>query len=117
MLPYQISPTTARPPRNSISGGSSATVLVTLRLVRYSRCAALANRRLSCASAPKRLDDAVAGERLGGDVRQVLELLLAPPRRAADALAEPDQRIDHERRAGHAHQREVASPNRTTEQA
>ena len=33
-LPYQIRPTTASPPRSSISGGSMATVLVIFRLVR-----------------------------------------------------------------------------------
>ncbi len=46
-LPYQISATTAMPPRNSMSGGSSATVLVILRLVRYSSSAARPKRRLS----------------------------------------------------------------------
>ncbi len=37
LLPYEIKPTTATPPRNSISGGSTDTVLVTFRLVRYNR--------------------------------------------------------------------------------
>ena len=39
----------------------------------------------------ERLDDAVAGERLGADVRQLLERFLAAPRRPPHALAEPDR--------------------------
>ena len=45
-------------------------------------------------------------ERLPGDMRQVLQLLLATPGRAAHPLAEPDERVDHDRRAGHADERE-----------
>ena len=54
-LPYQINATTATPPRNSISGGRIATVLVTFRLVRYRRSDARLNRCASCASAPNAL--------------------------------------------------------------
>jgi hypothetical protein len=54
----------------------------------------------------ERLDDAVAGKRLGADVRQLLERLLAAPGRAAHALSQPDQRIHNQRRAGHADQGE-----------
>ena len=48
------------------------------------------------------LDDAVTGERFGAQMGQVLERLLAAPRRPAHALSEPDQRIHDERRAGQA---------------
>jgi len=41
--------------------------------------------------------DAVPGERLGGEVRQVLQLLLAAPGRAAHALAEAHERVDDDR--------------------
>ena len=44
----------------------------------------------------------MAGERFGRQVRDVLELLLAAPRRPPHALAEPHERIDDERR-GHEH--------------
>ena len=42
----------------------------------------------------------------GADVRQLLERLLAAPRRPPHALAEPDQRIDDQRRAGQADDRQ-----------
>ena len=48
----------------------------------------------------------MAGERFAGHVRHVLEPLLAPARHRAQALAEPDERIDRQRRAGHAQQRQ-----------
>ena len=48
----------------------------------------------------------MAGERLGADVRHLLQRLLAPARRPADALAETDQRIDDERRAREADDRQ-----------
>ena len=54
----------------------------------------------------ERLDDAMAGERLGADVRELLERFLAAPRRPPHALAEPDQRIDDQRRAGEADDRQ-----------
>ena len=38
-----------------MSGGSTDTVLVTFRLVRYRRCDARSKRDASCASAPKAL--------------------------------------------------------------
>ena len=55
----------------------------------------------------ERLDDAVAGEGFAGDVRHVLLRLLAPARHGAHALAEADDRIDHQRRRGHADQRQL----------
>ena len=76
------------PPSHSISGGSADTVLVTCMLVRYTRCDASSNRAASCLGA-ERLDDAVAGERFGGDVREHLELFLRAPASPADALPEP----------------------------
>ena len=79
---------------------------MTFRLVRYSRCEAPAEPLLLVSLRAERLDDAVAGERFGRDVRQLLELFLAAPRRAANALAEPHERIDHERRAGDRHERQ-----------
>ncbi len=67
---------------------------------------ALELRRLAPLGA-ERLDDAVAGERLGGDVRHVLLRFLAPARHGAHPLAEAHQRIDHQRRRRHAHQRQL----------
>ena len=52
------------------------------------------------------LHDSVSGEGLSGHVGELLEVLLAPSRRAPDALAEADERIDDKRRAGDRHQRE-----------
>ena len=100
------SATIATPPRNSIIGGSSDTVLVIFRFVRYSRSDAAPNRSASCRSAAERLDDAVAGERFRRQMRQVLEMFLAPPRRAPDPLAQTDERIDHQRRAGQGDERQ-----------
>jgi hypothetical protein len=55
----------------------------------------------------KRLDDPVSGKRLGTDVRDVLERLLAPSGRPPHALSQPDQRIHDERRAGDADDRQT----------
>ncbi len=55
---------------------------------------------------PERLHDPVAGERLGRDMREMLELLLPPPGAPAHTLPEADERIDGNRRARHAHERE-----------
>jgi hypothetical protein len=55
----------------------------------------------------ERLDDAVPGEGLGRNVRDVLLRFLAPARDGADALAEPDQRVDDQRRRRHAQQRQL----------
>ena len=63
-------------------------------------------RRLA-ALGQERLDDAVAGEGLAGDVRQPLERLLAAVRHGAQPLAEPGERIDDERRRGQAHERQA----------
>ena len=52
----------------------------------------------------ERLDDAVSGEGFAGDVRQPLERLLAAVRHGAQPLAQPGQRVDDQRRRGHAHQ-------------
>ena len=49
----------------------------------------------------------MAREGLGGDVRDLRERLLTAPGRAADALPEPDERIDDERRARQRHQRQA----------
>ena len=54
----------------------------------------------------ERLDDAMAGEGLARHMRHLLLRLLAPARDGAHALAEADNRIDHQRRGGHADQRE-----------
>ena len=56
------------------------------------------------------LDDAMAGEGFGGDVREALDGLLAAARAAAHALAQADERIDDDRRAGHAHEGEAPVP-------
>src|SRR5258708_2075716 len=53
------------------------------------------------------LDDAVAGEGLGGEMRQMLELFLAAARRSPDALPETNERIHDERRAGKGKQRQL----------
>ncbi len=53
------------------------------------------------------------GERLGAHVRQVLELLLAAPRRLAQPLAQPRQRVEHERRAGKEDERQFAVVGRS----
>jgi hypothetical protein len=55
----------------------------------------------------ERLDDAMPGEGFGGDVGHVLLGFLAPSRDGADALAEADQRVDNQRRRGHAQQRQL----------
>ena len=55
LLPYQIKPTTATPPRNSISGGSTETALVTFRFVRIQPLRGGLEPRASCASAPNAL--------------------------------------------------------------
>ena len=106
--PYQSSATIATPPRNSMIGGSTETRARDLQVravqaVRTRR----ANRSASCALRAERLHDAMAGEGLGGQVRQMLEMLLAAPGRSAHALPQPDERIDDERRAGHRHQRQL----------
>ena len=49
----------------------------------------------------------MAGEGLGRDVGEVLELFLAAAGRSTDALPEPDERIQDERRAGQADEREA----------
>ncbi len=46
------------------------------------------------------------GEGLGGDVRQVLLLLLTASRGASDPLPQPHQRVDNEGSTRHAHQRQ-----------
>ena len=56
------------------------------------------------------LDDAMAGEGFGGDVRETLDGFLAAAGAAAHALPQPDERIDDDRRAGHADQREAPIP-------
>ena len=55
---------------------------------------------------PERLHDAVAGERFRRDVRQLLEVFLAPSRRAADPFAEAHKRIHDQRRARDRDQRQ-----------
>ena len=67
---------------------------------------ALEFRAFACLGA-ERLDDAMPGERLGRDVRHVLLRFLAPARDGADALAEPHQRVDDQRRRRHAQQRQL----------
>ena len=66
VLPYHISaddqPT---PPSNSISGGRIESALVTFMFVRYSRCGRVAEPLGLVRLGAERLDDAVAGERLG----------------------------------------------------
>ena len=52
------------------------------------------------------LDDAMSRERLSGEVRQVFEMFLAAPGRAPHTLAEPHQRINHDRRADHRDERQ-----------
>ena len=69
-------------------------------------------RRLARLGA-ERLDDAMSREALGGQVRDVLELFLAAPRRPAHALPEPHERIDDERRRRHADERQMPVDNRT----
>ena len=54
----------------------------------------------------ERLDDAMARERFDGDVGEVRELFLDAATRAPDSLAEPHQRVDHDRRAGDDDERE-----------
>ena len=53
------------------------------------------------------LDDPVTGERFRAQVRDVLERLLAPARRPADALPEPHQRVEHQGGAGEADDRQA----------
>ena len=69
-LPYQSAPAMAMPPRNSISGGSIDEHARHLQVgaIEQSR-GALELRRLTRLGA-ERLDDAMAGERFAGDVRQ-----------------------------------------------
>ena len=54
----------------------------------------------------ERLHDPMAGKRLRADVRDALERLVASPRRPAHALAEANERIHDERRAGQADNRQ-----------
>ena len=106
-LPYHSAPAMARPPRNSINGGSIDRTRVTFRLVRNSAAEARSNFVRLAPLGAKGLDDAVAGERLAGDMRHVLLRLLAPARHRAHAFAEAHERIHHQRRRGHAHQRQL----------
>jgi hypothetical protein len=53
------------------------------------------------------LDDAVAGERFGADMRQLFERFLAPPRRAADPLSQTNERVDDEGGARQADHRKA----------
>ena len=98
-LPYQSAAAIATPPSSSISGGSARQRARDLHVRPVQRSDARSNFSASRASAAERLDDAVARERLGADVRHVLERFLAAPRGAPHALPEPDQRIDDQRRA------------------
>ena len=54
----------------------------------------------------ERLHDPMSGERLGGEMGELFEVLLTAAARAADALAEADQRIDDQRRARHRDERQ-----------
>ena len=95
-----------RPGTPSAAAAATARA-VTFRLVRNSVDEARSNFARLAALGAEGLDDAVAGERFAGDVRHVLLRLLAPARHGAHALAEAHQRIDDQRRRGHAHQREL----------
>ena len=94
------------PPSSSIAGGITDSARTTRMFVRY-RCRSASRKRLALALLrAERLDDAMRRERLGADVRHVLQRLLAPPRGAADALAQPHERIHDDRRAGQADERQ-----------
>jgi hypothetical protein len=54
----------------------------------------------------KGLDDPMSRERFAGDVRQPLELFLTPARRSPHALPQPDERVNHNRRARDAQERQ-----------
>ncbi len=77
--PHHSAPTAASPPMSSMSGGSAETAPVIFMFVRNSECVARANRSVSPPLGAERLDDAMPGERLRAEVRDVLELLLAAP--------------------------------------
>src|SRR4029077_7810068 len=55
----------------------------------------------------ERLHDAVAGERLDAHVREMLERLLAAPRRPPYTPAKTDQRIHDQGRPGEADERQA----------
>ena len=67
----------------------------------------------------ERLDDAVAGERFGAEMREDAQRFLTPPRGPPHALAQPDQRVDDQRRARQADDRqpriEIEHPRREAE--
>ena len=79
------------PPSSSISGGRLDSAAVTFMLVRNRPIAGAPELLGLVRLGAERLHDAMAGERLGADVRQLLERLLAAPRRPPHALAEPDR--------------------------
>ena len=105
-LPMTIAAAMPTPPTTSISGGRLESAAVTFMFVRNRLKPARLNLLGLVRLGAERLHDAMAGERLGADVRQRLERLLAAPRRPPHALAEPDQRIHDERRDSQAHDRE-----------
>ena len=106
-LPYHSAPAMATPPRNSIKRRQHRQDAGDLQVGAKQRRRGALELGAFAALRAKGLDDAVAGERFAGDVRHVLLRLLAPARHRADALAEAHQRIHHQRRRGHAQQREL----------
>ena len=74
---------TPKPPRNSISGGRIETMLRDLHVGAIQPLRGAFEALVLPLLGAERLHDPVAGERFGGDVRQVLERLLAAPRACA----------------------------------
>ncbi len=111
--PYQSAPTAARPPMNSMRGGSADRAPVIRMFVRYTEQRREAEPLRLPRLRAERLHDPVPGERLRAQVRQVLEFLLAAPRGPPHALPQPHQRIDDERRACRGTRSRDASPART----
>ena len=97
--------------RAAPSAAAAATATrVTFMLVRIQRRATpRANFAASRSSAPNALTMRWPANASARDVRHVLQRFLAAPRAVRDALPEAHERIDDERRAGHAHSASRAS--------
>ncbi len=105
-LPYHSATAMPMPPSSSISGGRLDERRRHLHVRAEQLIAGPVESLRLLRLVAERLDDAMAGEAFGADVRELLERFLTAPRRPPHALAEPDQRIDDERRADDAEDRE-----------
>ncbi len=95
-LPYQSAAAMPTPPSTSMSGGRLESAAVTFMFVRNRWWPARLNFSTSVASVPNAFTMRWPVNASAADVGDLLERFLAPPRRAANALSEPDERVDDE---------------------